>query len=41
MEKIAVGAAAACGDCAFEALAQGAQPLAIVHLGGEAIDDAR
>jgi len=38
MEKIAEGACASCGDCAFLALAMGVRPSAIVHLGGRAID---
>jgi len=38
MEKIAEGATASCGDCAFLALAIGARPKAIIHLGGQAID---
>lgn len=41
MSKIAEGATASCGDCAFAALVLGARPSSIEHLGGEAVDDVR
>lgn len=38
MQKIIEGAIATCGDCAYKAIAAGARPSEIVHLGGTLLE---